>query len=468
MSINTAMLAGVSGLKANATAMAAISDNIANVNTIGYKRVQADFQTMVNGQAGRGVYSAGGVIAAPRQFVSQGGVLQRTSSGTDLGITGNGFFVVTTTPENLTISDARSFTRAGAFSVDELGYLRNGAGLYLQGWTADDNGQIHTDPSDLSSMQSLNVAGVGGIAEQTTRVGINANLQSSQPLSAQLATYNAATSNMASYDAVTGAGVKPDFEIQIPVSDSKGGQRTLTMGVLRSGTPNQWLAEIYAVPASDVVSGAGLVSGQLRTGTLTFTQDGRLDLANSTLFGGATTPILTIGASDAAAPGAGQANWAPSLGIAGQPLQLDLGGSASGISQYDSQSVVQSIAANGTPFGNLTSTEIDEQGLVTAVFDNGVTRVVGQVGLATFPNPDGLQSVNGNAYRVSAQSGTYNLKVPGTGGAGTLSPYTLEGSTVDLSQEFTGLITTQRAYSASSKIITTADQMLEELINIKR
>lgn len=468
MSINTAMLAGVSGLKANSTALAAISDNIANVNTVGYKRTQADFQTLVTGQSGRGVYSAGGVLATPRQYVSAGGVLQRTGSSTDLGITGNGFFVVTQRPENLTITDARSFTRAGNFTVDQLGYLRNGAGLYLQGWMADSNGLIATNPSDLSRMQTLNVLGVGGVAEPTTRVGINANLQASQPLSPEVAAYNPTTNNMAMYDPATGTGVKPDFEIQIPVSDSKGGQRTLTLGVLRSATPNEWYAEVYADPPGDVISGGGLVNGQLATGNLRFTQDGRLDLANSTLFGGSTTPTLTLGSSDAAAPGAGAANWAAGLGVAGQTIRLDLDGAASGIGQYDSQSVVQSIVANGTPFGNLTSTEIDENGLVTAVFDNGVTRVIGQVGLATFPNADGLTAINGNAYRVSSESGTYSLKVPGTGGAGILSPYTLEGSTVDLSTEFTGLITTQRAYSASSKIITTADQMLEELINIKR
>lgn len=123
---------------------------------------------------------------------------------------------------------------------------------------------------------------------------------------------------------------------------------------------------------------------------------------------------------------------------------------------------------NGTAFGNLTSISVDEQGYVSAIFDNGVTRRIAQVAVATFSNPNGLKAVNGNAYRVTNESGTYSLKAPSTGGAGALAPSTLEASTVDLSTEFTGLITTQRAYSASSKIITTADQMLEELLNIKR
>jgi flagellar hook protein FlgE len=139
-----------------------------------------------------------------------------------------------------------------------------------------------------------------------------------------------------------------------------------------------------------------------------------------------------------------------------------------GLTQYSSQSVTQSISTNGTNFGNLTNIDIDEAGNVVANFDNGVSRQIAQVAVATFPNPGGLRPISGNGYRVALESGAYNLKAPGTGGAGLLSPSTLESSTVDLSAEFTGLITTQRAYSASSKIITTADQMLEELINIKR
>lgn len=463
MSISTALNAGVSGLKANATALAAFSDNIANVNTIGYKRKQADFADLVTGASGRGVYSAGGVLANVRQYVSQAGGLQRTSSASDLGITGQGFFVTTEKASGLSPTDARLFTRAGSFQVDDGGFLRNSAGLYLQGWVADADGVIRRDPSDLSKLSSINVAGVGGVVERTTRVGVNANLKSSQPVSAMEAAY--AAGNMAAYaaDPTAAGAVKPDFEIQIPISDSKGGQRTLTIGLLKDDAANTWHAEIYASPAEDV---EGVTDGLIQSGNLVFTVDGRLDLENSTLFGtpAPTEPMLEIGASTATTG----ARWAEDLGIDASDVALILDGATSGISQYDSDSVVQSIVANGTPFGNLIDTQVDESGVVTAVFDNGVTRVIGQVALATFPNPNGLTAVSGNAYRVSAQSGAFNLKEPGAGGAGVLSPYTLEGSTVDLSTEFTGLITTQRAYSASSKIITTADQMLEELISIKR
>lgn len=467
MSINSAMLAGVSGLVANSSALAAISDNIANVNTVGYKRSQANFQTLVSGNTRNATYAAGGVTAQTRQYVTQQGLPQSTSNTTDLAISGSGFFVVTEKPEDLQSSDARSFTRAGSFQLDNLGYLKNEAGLYLQGWLVDDQGVITTDPSDLSRLSSINVSNVGGAAEPTTRVAISANLKSSQTVSAQLPTYNAATNSMAMYDAELGTGVKPDFSIQIPASDSKGGKRTLQIDFLKSDVPNQWYAEIRAVPASDVVTGAGLSNGQLKTGIVAFTPDGRLDSDVTTLLD-ADDPTLTFGASADAAPGAGEANWATGLGIDDQEIRIDIAGGAGGLTQYDSQSIVQAVNTNGTAFGNLTNVEIDEDGFVTAIFDNGISRQIAQVAIATFANPDGLKGTNGNAYRVTMESGTYSLKAAGTGGAGAIAPSTLEASTVDLSSEFTGLIVTQRAYSASSKIISTADQMLEELLSIKR
>ena len=154
MSINSALLAGVSGLTANSAALAAISQNIANVNTVGYKRTSGEFQTVVNAQSQGAGYSAGGVMASARHFTSQAGQLQRTTSNTDLGISGQGFFVVTEKAENLGVTDARLFTRAGAFRIDDLGYLKNTAGLYLQGWPVDSDGNVNSDPSDLNRQRT--------------------------------------------------------------------------------------------------------------------------------------------------------------------------------------------------------------------------------------------------------------------------------------------------------------------------
>ncbi|CAN5135720.1 N/A [soil metagenome] len=490
MSINSALLAGVSGLTANAAALAAISQNIANVNTIGYKRTASEFSTVVNSQTRGAGYSAGGVLSNTRNFIAQAGQLQRTTEATDLGISGQGFFVTTERAEGLDAGDSRLFTRAGAFRVDNFGYLKNTAGLYLQGWPVDAEGVIATDPSDLGRLKSINVGSVGGTAEATTRAQLNANLKSSQAVSTEATAaaayvanpadpaaagrYDPTTNSMAQYNAETGAGVKPDFELTVPVSDSKGGQRTVAISFLKSATPNQWYAEVRAIPASDVITGAPLSDGQLKTGLVAFTQDGRLDVAAMTALGSAAlfpdvaNASLTFGASNTAAPAAGTFKWADGLGIDDQTVTFDLNASAGGLSQYDSDSVVQAVTTNGTAFGNLSNIEIDESGFVTAIFDNGVTRKIAQVALATFPSPDSLTAANANAYRVSQGSGTYNLKVPGTGGAGLIGSSQLEASTVDLSAEFTGLITTQRAYSASSKIITTADEMLAELISIKR
>lgn len=486
MSINGAMLAGVSGLTANAAALSTISQNIANVNTVGYKRAATEFSTVVNAQTQGVGYSAGGVQATARHFISQAGQLQRTTSGTDLAIAGQGFFVVTEKSENLALSDARLFTRAGAFKIDDLGYLQNTSGLYLQGWPVASDGTINADPSDMSRLRTINVGSVGGAAEPTTRVGLNANLKSSTTPNADVVAglydpdlTSAAYNSMAMYAADPTTGIKPDFEITVPVSDSKGGQRNLTISLLKSTTANEWYAEIRA--PLDPLTGAPTVTnadGLLKSGRIAFTQDGRLDVttmqgwpAGTGLFDDPATASISLTGSDGTLPPGGGTPvgaWHPNLGIAEQVITFDLNASTGGLTQYDSTSIVQATYTNGTAFGNLTEVKIDESGFVTAIFDNGVMRKIAQVALATFPSADSLTEVAGNAFRVSQNSGTFNLKAPGTGGAGLLGAQQLEASTVDLSTEFTGLITTQRAYSASSKIITTADEMLAELINIKR
>jgi flagellar hook protein FlgE len=550
------MRAGVSGLMANSAAIGAISNNIANVNTVGYKRQATTFSSMVSGQTG--AYSAGGVAAAARQYVTQQGLGMSTQSGTDLSIAGAGFFVTTKKAEGVDASDGRLFTRAGSFTLDNMGYLKNDAGLYLQGWLADPvTGVIVTDPSDLSRLSSINVASVGGASDKTSRASINANLNSAQAVSAPAraavnktavaetpsgtadytVTYSptgkgdqyaveisrggvSISSGVASYDPATGAlvgyvpkgatvavtslttggqtvalsalglgskadavaagaydpatrsmsdyaldpdtGVKPDFEIQIPVSDSKGGQRTLTLSLIKGPAPNEWFAELRAKPGDLDNNANGLIS----SGKVTFTNDGKL-IDTGGLLGPGSPPTIAIGASDPAATGAAP-RWADGLGIASQEIAIDLTRATGGLTQYDDPSLIQGVTTNGTAFGNLTDVQIDEEGYVTAIFDNGVTRRIAQVAIATFPNADGLEAVNGNAFRLTRDSGGFSLKPPGQGGAGDIAPATLEASTVDLSTEFTDLIRTQRAYSACSKIITTADQMMEELLAMKR
>ncbi|MDP3593473.1 flagellar hook-basal body complex protein, partial [Phenylobacterium sp.] len=191
MSINSAMLAGVSGLISNSSALAAISDNIANVNTVAYKRNQVNFANVVTSQAVKGRYSAGGVQAVTRQFVSQQGLIQSATSATDLGISGDGFFIVANKGAGLTPADQRVFTRSGSFSVDADGFLVNDAKLYLQGWKVQSDGTFNTNPSDLNMMDSINVKNLGAAVAATKNVVVNANLNKTQTVSAGEAGYAA-------------------------------------------------------------------------------------------------------------------------------------------------------------------------------------------------------------------------------------------------------------------------------------
>ncbi|MDP3745868.1 MAG: flagellar hook protein FlgE [Phenylobacterium sp.] len=461
MSINSAMLAGVSGLVSNSSALAAISDNIANVNTTAYKRNQVNFANVVTAQAVKGRYSAGGVQAVTRQFVSQQGLIQSANSPTDLGISGDGFFIVTDKGPGLTSADARKFTRSGSFSVDADGYMVNDAKLYLQGWPYASDGTVNVNPSDLNLMESINVKNLGAAVAATQNVMINANVNKTQAISAGEATYNAATRSMADWavNQNPATGTQPDFTLEMNVIDSVGATHKFAVSFLKSDTPpNSWHSEIYAIPAADVTAGP---SGQVAAGMTMFTADGAFDLANTTLFGVAGSPAeLNFAASGAVTT----PRWANTLGISASSIDLDL----AKLTQYASTSTVNAVNSDGANVGNVVGVEVSEDGIVSAIFDNSEVRKIAKIGLATFPNPDGLSPVSGNAYRPTIPSGEFVIKEPGVGGAGEIAASTLEASTVDLSAEFTGLITTQKAYSACSKIITTADQMLDELINIKR
>jgi flagellar hook protein FlgE len=457
MSITSAMFAGVSGLSANSSALAAISDNIANMNTVGYKRNATQFTNLVRPESSTTTYATAGVSVAMHQLISQQGVLQSTASSTDLAVSGQGFFVVgdsATGGETL-------FTRAGSFVPDDQGYLKNTGGFYLKGWPIGANGTVSADPSDLSALQPINVASIGAVAEASTNLSVNANLDSSTVTSAAAGTYAANTpaTNMAS------GAVTPDFSRTVQVYDSLGGSRSLTFSFLKTATPNVWRAEIYASPATDVTTGAGLVNGQVAVGNVAFNEDGSLNTGATTL-----PASLTFGASSSAAPTGTNVKWATAEGIAGQTISLSLGGSGTtgGMTQFDSLSTLNSTSVDGSPLGNLTGVSIGRDGVLTAQFDNGLQKALYKLPVATFVNADGLYALRGGAFRATAESGAFTLKEAGTAGAGITQASALENSNVDLAAEFTGLITTQRAYSASSKIITTADEMLDELIRIKR
>jgi flagellar hook protein FlgE len=461
MSINSALLAGVSGLMANSSALSAISDNIANVDTDGYKQTQINFADVVTAQAVKGDYSAGGVQGITHTYVSKQGLIQSTSSSTDMAVSGDGMFVVqpqSTAAPNVPIE----FTREGSFTVDSNGFLVNNAGLYLQGWPVQPGGTFAPDPSDLTKLASINIKNLGAAVAPTANMGVSANLNQAGVISPGEAAYNGATNaSMADYASTAGAsGTKPDFTMELNVVDSVGATHKLEMAFLKdSAAPNEWHAEIYSVPATDVTGGTR--PGQVASGLVTFNPDGSINLGTTTLFGAAgATPQLALGSSSAGpAP-----QWAAGLGLASQTVNLDM----TKLTQYASASTVNSISTDGAGPGNVVGVQVSTAGIVSAIFDNSQVRPIAQVALASFPNPDALKAVSGNAYQSTIPAGQMVLKQAGVGGAGEISPSSLEASTVDLSSEFSKLIITQQAYSASSKIITTSDQMLQELINMKQ
>lgn len=451
MSISSAMRAGVSGLLANSSALAALSDNIANVNTVAYKRSQVNFGSIVTSQYLSGAYSAGGVRAINRQYVSQQGLIQAANSSTDMAISGEGFFVVTQKGADLLPSDARFFTRSGSFAVDSDGFLVNDQGYYLQGWPINLDGTVNRSPADVTRMGPINVRDLGAAVAATTDITIAANINKDQVASA--VPYVAGSMKDYAEDSNLAGARRPDFVIEMSVTDSTGGKRRVEIALAKEPAPavNTWNAEIYSVPVDDIEGGAAI-----RNGTLVFNQDGTIDMVASDLF---DTP-LDIGASGSGDPVA----WAATLGIEANTVDLDV----SNLTNYAAPSAVDFVTPNGASPGSIVGVNVDEKGIISATFDNTEVRKIAQVGIATFPNPDGLLGITGGAYVPTLMSGDFTIKEPGIAGAGNIAPQALEASTVDLSAEFTGLITTQRAYSASSKIITTADQMLEELLNIKR
>lgn len=438
MSLYSALYAGVSGLGAQASAMATVADNITNVNTIGYKGVSAQFQTLVTDGRVRSNYSAGGVSATPKALISKQGLLQASSSLTDIGIDGSGFFVVRSgTDANAEVA----FTRAGSFTPDAQGFLRNTANYYLQGWPLDADGK-YVDNGNLNTLQPIRPNALTGSAMPTSKIALRANLQST------------ATPITGAYvpGSMASGALSPQFSRSVDVYDAQGTSHRLTFNFVKTAA-NEWVAEVSGNPADiKTVGGAPVATGLLASGKVKFNPDGSLDRAGSdpALFAN-----LDIG-------------WANNAGST--PIRLSLGSDdgLDGLTQFGSESALLSSTVDGGMLGTVASVEISDTGIVSAIFEDGTSRAIYQLPIATFQNPDGLTRISGNGYMMSQDSGNFAINKPGALGAGTIAAGKLEASNVDLAQEFSNMILFQRAYSASSKIITTVDDMLQEVSNLKR
>ena len=453
------LYSGVSGLKNHQTRMDVIGNNISNVNTYGFKSSRVTFQDMLSqtiAGAAKPEENKGGVnpkqvglgmtIASIDRIFTQGS-LQTTGNQTDLAISGDGFFVVSE-------GDKQYYTRAGTFSLDKDGTMVNPAnGLKVQGWmaTRNDAGEMVINPS--GSTEDIIVPVYGKVeARETTNIRYKCNLD--------------ARGNIVPPNATGRMKASAGVTTNIDVYDNLGNNHRLTM-IFWKTSPNQWTASAAITDATtpvtlDVPAGAGLAnqanpSSRINLG---FSPDGRI------------ISVADEGTADQLNQGQLVVN--ANYRIAGDPtvrtIRLDLGkaGLIEGITQFASQSTTKAVEQDGFAMGYMESFNVDNSGIITGVYSNGTKQMVGQVAMAVFTNPQGLTANGENLFEVSNNSGLANVGPASQAGRGKIVAGTLEMSNVDLSDQFTDMIVTQRGFQANSRTITTSDQMLQELLTLKR
>lgn len=452
------LFSGVSGLKNHQTRMDVIGNNISNVNTYGFKTSRVTFQDMLSqtlSGAAKPEENVGGVnpkqvglgmtVASIDRIFTQGSI-QTTGNQTDLAISGDGFFMVSNGDKNM-------FTRAGTFSLDRDGNLVNPAnGLKVQGWMSERNEEGEMILNSKGTPQDVIVPIYSKVeAKETSIVKYKCNLDSKKPVLPENA-----TPKMIASAAIT---------TNIDVYDNLGDPHRMTLNLWHTGV-NEWTASASMSDASGPVTldipgmeGANQENSSSKM-ILRFSPDGRLIAAND----------------EGTADGINQGNIFANLNyrIDGDPnvrnIRLDLGksGLVEGITQFSSPSTTKAVEQDGYSMGYMEGFNIDNSGVITGVYSNGVKQAIGQVAMAVFTNPGGLTAVGENLFEVSNNSGLANIGEANQAGRGKIVAGALEMSNVDLSDQFTDMIITQRGFQANSRTITTSDQMLQELINLKR
>jgi flagellar hook protein FlgE len=416
--------AALSGLNAHGTYLSVIGNNLANINTIGFKSSSVTFQDLVS-------QTVGGASANPMQVglgVTTGsispsfsqGAIENTKEATNVAIQGGGFFVVADE------SGSQAYTRAGNFSFDRNGALVSPDGHFVQGYTAIDP----TTGDVLTTGQPGNILVPPGVLRApfatstfTTRTNLNANTP---------------TGNT--------------FTAAVQIYDSLGSPHVATVTYTKQAAAGSWNYAV-TVPGEDVVGGTAGTPTSIATGTLGFDAAGELLSVNG---GGPADVTLTTPAWQ---NGAAASSWSWNI------VDDD---NESALSGYAITSATSSIRQNGSAPGTMDNITIAPDGTITATFGAGQTVSIGQLALAQFNNPKGLVKLGSNRYGESAAAGVPNVGVAGTGGRGTLIGSALEQSNVDIAQEFTQMILAQRGYQANSKTITVSDELLLETLNLKR
>ncbi len=457
------LYSGVSGLQNHQIRMDVIGNNISNVNTTGFKKGRVNFQDMLSqtmAGAARPTDEVGGVnpkqvglgmnIASIDTIHTQGS-LQTTGVMTDVAIQGDGFFI-------LRAGNKLFHTRAGAFGLDENGTLVNPAnGLRVQGWQAEEiDGQTFINTA--ADVEDLVIpVGSKDPAAATTDVELACNLDKRTAL------------------IPPGAGAgdvrEGTWSIDKTIYDSFGNTHTLRVNYTRvAGTQNQWQGEVIVDPDAETptntLTDVGEINNDANTfvvefnnlGTLQNVTDGQGDLANEgTLQVNVSFDVLE------ATPEAGEQ--------VRQTFQLTLGEVGSvvdSMTQFAEKSSTKAFRQNGYPMGYLESFKIDQSGVITGIYSNGTNRSLGQIGMSSFTNPGGLEKAGENTYVETINSGEARIGESGVAGKGKVIAGALEMSNVDLAEQFTDMIVTQRGFQANSKSITTSDQMLQELLTLKR
>lgn len=417
----TSFSTALSALNATSTAIDVVGNNLANMNTPGFKTSEVVFRDLVTQSlgAGLGETQVGFGTAQPltvREF-SQGAI--QTSSGLlDAAIQGDGFFVTQSS------QGATLYTRAGNFQVDSSGNLRTDTGNMVQGWTTLDptTGQV-----DSNGPIGNIVVPTGGLQAPTPTTTLTADLN---------------------LNASATADSSSDFSTPVTVYDSLGNSHVLTIGFEKTGT-NTWSYQV-SIPGSDVTSGtAGTpypITGA--SGSLTFDSTGKLTDPAA----GSPIAINLTGLSDGAAD----------MNVSWDPYNNGVGR----ITQFGQPSASSASSQNGSAAAQLVHVGLSDGGQIMAQYSDGVQTVVGQVALASIRNPSTLIAAGNNSFQLSALTANPSVGTPGTGGRGSIVGGAVEASTVDIASEFTNLIVYQRGYEANAHVITTADQLSQDTINL--
>ena len=440
MSLFGAMNSAISGLNAQSNAFGNISDNVANSQTVGFKRVDTDFVDFLT-TSNTITNAPGAVVARPSYINNIQGAITQTDNPLGLAIAGQGFFAVSQQTGQVnnvpTFNPQQYYTRAGDFQLNKNGYLVNSAGQFLNGWVVNPSSGV----ANTNSLAPIQVTQTVYNPVATTDVTLSANLP---------ATPTTGT-------ATAGAPISS----VIDVYDALGTVHPVTLNWVQNA-PDDWTVSVD-VPDDTTASARG-------SADVTFGATSGNPVPEGTVgnIGSVTGSVTSAGYS---AGSAATLSFDTNFGSGTQTIQLNIGtyGQTNGVTQYAGTDYnLRGLTQNGVPPGSFAGITPQANGDIAVNYDNGQTRTIAQVPLITFNNPNGLQRQDGQSFTATLESGTPLAQQASTNGAGNLVTGSVESSNVDIATEFSKLIVAQQAYTASAKMVTTAQTLLQTTIDMKQ